>query len=194
MNIKTMRMNRLVILSAFLFTAGILALGYISFGIWPTVIFTSGFLGGFILWLLIPVSSNFATIKVPFWLAFFLFLVHRVEEKVMGFFPALSKLTDTPVPEITSVPIVLLVLASVGAWLIVPMLVRKGYAFGTYLAWTFFAAMGITELAHFIFPFATGEPYGYFPGMISVIPLAPVAWWGMWRLTRNRMNNSKHHL
>lgn len=47
--------------------------------------------------------------------------------------------------------------------LLVPILMKRGYQFGQYLAWTFFAAMGITELAHFIFPFFTGEPYQYFP-------------------------------
>lgn len=186
-------MSRSIITFAFLFTSAILVLGYISFGIWPTVIFTSGFLGGFILWLLIPVSLNFANIKVPFWLTLFLFIIHRVEEKVMGFFPALSKLTHKPVPAIVSLPIILLVLTSVGAWLLIPVFVRKGYAFGTYLTWTFFAAMGLTELAHFIFPLFTGEPYGYFPGMISVIPLAPAAWWGIWRMTNNTRHNS-HHL
>ncbi len=173
-----------VIISAFLFTVAILVLGYISFGIWPTVIFMSGFLGGFILWLLIPVNPIWANVKVPFWITFLLFIVHRIEEKVKGFFAALSDLTNVPVPEITSLPIILLVLASVGAWLAIPILVRKGYAFGSYLAWTFFAAMGITELAHFLFPLFTHKPYGYFPGMLSVIVLAPAAWWGIWRLTR----------
>ncbi len=55
-----------------------------------------------------------------------------------------------------------------------------------YLAWTFFTSMGVIELAHFIFPFFTPEPYGYFPGMVTVVPLAPVAWFGMWRLLSQR--------
>lgn len=42
--------------------------------------------------------------------------------------------------------------------------------------------MGLTEPAHFIMPFLANETYGYFPGMGSVIILAPLAWWGMWRL------------
>jgi len=44
--------------------------------------------------------------------------------------------------------------------------------------------MGITELAHFVFPSFTNKAYGYFPGMASVVLLAPVAWWGMYRLSR----------
>lgn len=59
---------------------------------------------------------------------------------------------------------ILLVLLSVGAWLLVPPLVSRGYPFGTYLAWTFFAAMGITELAHFVvFPWLTHSRLPIFP-------------------------------
>ena len=64
-----------------------------------------------------------------------------------------------------------------------------GIQFGNYLTWTFFTAMGVTELAHFIFPFFTKEPYGYFPGMASVFFLAPVAWWGIYRLSRKTSNH-----
>lgn len=181
--------TRLVVLIAFLFTVVLLALGYLCFGFWTAMLFTSGFLTGFILWLLVPAKPAYQRIKVPFWLAFGLFLVHRVEEKVMGFFARLSEITHVPTPEVTSVPVVLLVLLSVGAWLAIPVLIRRGQAFGYYLAWTFFAALGITELAHFVFPFFTGEPYGYFPGMMSVVLLAPVAWWGMHRLA----GRDQHH-
>jgi hypothetical protein len=190
---KIMKIKRITISLAFLFTIGVLTLGYISFGIWPTLIFTSGFLGGFILWLIIPAHGSFTTIKVPFWLTFFLFLIHRVEEKVTDFFPALAEMTGVPVPEITSVPIILLVLTSVGAWLFAPYLLRRGFAFGYYLTWTFFTAMGITELAHFIFPLFTEKPYGYFPGMASVVVLAPVAWWGIYRLTRKTLLTNTQH-
>jgi hypothetical protein len=173
-----------VIVGAFLLSVLVLVLGYISFGIWTTLIFTVGFLGGFILWLCFPANATFNDIKVPFWLAFILFLGHRVEEKVMGFFSAMSEITGTPVPEITSVSVISLILISVVAWLAIPYLLKRGYAFGYYLAWTFFTSMGITELAHFIFPLFTEKPYGYFPGMFSVVALAPVAWWGMYKLTR----------
>lgn len=167
---------------AFLFTAIILLLGYISFGTVTTLIFTSGFLGGFLIWLFAPNEASFFPIKLPFWLTFFFFLVHRIEEKVAGFFARLSEITGVPTPEITSLSVILLVLTSVVAWLAVPFLMKRKIVFGTYLAWTFFAAMGITELAHFLFPFFTKEPYGYFPGMASVFLLAPTAWWGMYTL------------
>ena len=173
-----------VLFLALLCTCAVLALGYVAFGLWTMLIFTSGFLGGFILWVSNANEPPFKSLKTTYWLTFFLFLLHRIEEKVSGFFAALSNITKVPVPEITSIPVILLVLISVGAWLLVPFLINRGYAFGYYLAWTFFAAMGITELAHFIFPFFTPAPYGYFPGMLSVLLLAPVAWRGMWRLSR----------
>lgn len=175
------------IISAFLFTATLLGVGYISFGVWTTFIFASGFLGGFIIWLFIPKATSFTSIKRPYWLTFIFFiLLHRVEEYFSKFQEALSKLTGNPVPEIKSPALILLVLASVGAWLFIPYLVKRRYSFGYYLAWTFFAAMGVTELAHFIFPLFWDKPYGYFPGMASVFILAPTAWWGMYLLAKGK--------
>lgn len=173
------------IAAAFLFTATLLTVGFLSFGLWTTFIFASGFLGGFIIWLFAPNTASFSNIKLPFWLTFVFFIVlHRVEEFTFKFQEELSRITGNPVPEIASPALIILVLASVGGWLMIPYLLKRNYSFGYYLAWTFFAAMGITELAHFIFPLFLDRPYGYFPGMGSVIVLAPTAWWGMWRLSR----------
>lgn len=173
-----------IIVLAFFFTVAVPAIGYMSFGPWPALLFLIGYLGGFILWLTLPTRALFSSIKVLYWVTFLLFFLHRVEEKVSGFFSTLSDLTGIPVPEIISLPVILLLFVSVGAWLFGPLLYSRGYQFGHYLAWTFFASMGITELAHFVLPFFTVEPYGYFPGMLSVIILAPVAWYAMWRMTR----------
>lgn len=178
-----------VIIAALLFSVGILWLGYAAFGLWTTLIFTSGFLGGFILWLLLPSNSDYKAIRTPYFVTLGLFLLHRIEEKVSGFFDALAQITKVATPEILSWQVILLVLTSVGAWLMIPYLVKRQYAIGFYLAWTFFAAMGITELAHFIFPLFTDCLYGYFPGMASVVVLAPVAWWGMYRLSRQSTKN-----
>lgn len=178
-----MHQRRSAVPAAFLFSMAILALGYAAFGIWTALIFTSGFIGGFLLWLCIPATVPFVAVRHTFWMAFALFLLHRIEEKMFSFFDRLASITGTPVPAIDSAPVVLLVLLSVGAWLAVPPLIKRGYAFGYYLAWTFFTAMGITELAHFILPLFEDGAYGYFPGMASVFVLAPCAWWGMWRLS-----------
>lgn len=179
-----MQKNKTTIAIAFLFTALILGIGYAAFGPWTALIFTAGFLGGFLLWVLIPEQPPFKSFKLAFWVTLGLFILHRVEEKVMKFFDQLSAITGTATPEITSVTVILLVALSVGAWIAIPILTKRNYAFGYYLAWTFFASMGITELAHFIFPLFIDKPYSYFPGMASVILLAPMAWWGMYKLSQ----------
>lgn len=174
-----------IIIFALVFTLAILVLGYIMLGLLPMFLFAFGFVGGFILWLVIPTNATFKTIRIPFLLTFIFFVLHKIEERYMDFFPRLSEITGVPVPETNSV-LVYLLYAFAGAWLLIPYLVKRDYSFGYYLAWTFFASMGITELAHFFFPFFTAKTYGYFPGMASVVLLAPTAWWGMYRLSGKR--------
>lgn len=179
-----------IVIAALLFTTVTLAVGYWAFGFVTTLIFTSGFLGGLLLWLVVPTRASWNDVRRPFWIAFALFVVHRIEENRTGFFERLAEITREPTPEIVSAPVILLVTLSVGAWLAAPFLAARSNAFGFYLAWTFFAAMGITELAHFVvFPFIDGEPLGYFPGMASVVLLAPVAWFGMVRLAQGRQTS-----
>lgn len=121
----------------------------------------------------------------PYWLTLAAFFLHKVEENRTQFFVAVSdRITGTPAPEVTLPLLLSLLVLPVGAWLTLPWLIKRGDAFGYFLAWTFFASMGVTELAHFGLPVLAREPYGYFPGMASVVVLAPLAWWGMWRLGR----------
>lgn len=165
------------------FTALVLAVGYAAFGLLTMLIFTAGFAGGLILWLSLPTRGTWSDIRRPYWIAMLLFLVHRIEEKQFGFFDLLSRVTGVPTPDIASVPVISLVVLSVGSWLLVPLLMRRGWLLGGYLAWTFFASMGLTELAHWVvFPFV--NDLHYVPGMWSVVALAPVAWWGMARLSK----------
>lgn len=166
---------------ALLFTLAVLVLGYVMLGLLPMFLFAFGFLGGFILWLLVPTTTTFTAIKFPYFLTLAFFVLHKFEERYMNFFPRLSEITGVPVPETDSF-LVYLLYAFAGAWLFIPYLMKHNFSFGYYLAWAFFTAMGVTELAHFVLPFFTKEPYGYFPGMASVILLAPTAWWGMHRL------------
>lgn len=108
-----------------------------------------------------------------------------MEEKNSGFFAKLSNITGVPIPDIVSTPILLLLVVSVGGWLIGPILYSRGNEIGRYLVWTFFGTMGVTELAHFIFPLFLPESYGYFPGMLSVVVLAPMAWYSMYQISRS---------
>ncbi|MER8476717.1 hypothetical protein [Mesorhizobium sp. M1163] len=90
-------------------------------------------------------------------------MLHKIEERELDFFPALSQLAGVPVPEAGSSLAVLLYVLAAG-WLLVPLLMPRRYSFGYYLAWTFFTSMGVIELAHFVFPLFMDGPYGYFPG------------------------------
>ena len=170
-----------MIAGAGLLTVAILVVGYVALGWWLMLLFAFGFVGGFFLWLLFPAAVSFRAIRGPYFAALGLFVVHKWEERHFDFFPALARLTGVPPPESGSALAVLLY-AFAGAWLLVPLLVGRANPFGYYLARTLFTSMGVTELAHFVFPFFTAGPYSYFPGMGSVVGLAPVAWWGIWRL------------
>ena len=168
-------------------SALLLLLGYLVFGPWTSLIFSFGFAGGYVLWLLMPLRQNFSQIRAPYWLTLAAFLLlHRVEENLMKFQERLAELTGNPVPALNSPALILLVALTVGGWLMIPCLMKRGFRFGRYLAWTFFASMGVSELAHFIFPLFAPGPYEYFPGMASVFVLSPLAWWGMHRLGSRR--------
>jgi len=169
---------------ALIVTCATLALGYSAFGGLTALIFTAGFAGGFILWIALPSSGDWPSIRTPYFVSLALFLLHRIEEDRPGFFARLAEISGVQTPAFTSPALVLLLLASVGAWLSVPFLLRCKHPLGRYFAWAFFASMGLTELAHFVvFPFFTHNPFSYFPGMATVVVLAPAAWWGMWRLS-----------
>lgn len=172
------RKNLFSVIGAIIFSLTALYLGYTALGFWAMLVFTFGHLGGFLFWLVFYKKLEIRAILAPYLLTLVLFIIHKIEERQQAFFPALSQLTGKPVPEADSMPAIGLYAVAV-VWLMIPLLVWKKQAFGTYLTWTFFASMGISELAHFIFPLFTDHPYGYFPGMWSVIPLAPAAWWGI---------------
>lgn len=180
-----------LIVTAFSFTVATLVLGYLAFGFLTSLIFSSAFLGGFILWYFVQTATPYEKLKIPYFACLTLFFFHRAEEKYMGFFAFLSEVTSVPTPEIISWEVVGLVAISVGSWLSIPFLLRRGYDLGYYFAWTFFTAMGVTELAHWVvFPFLLENPIQYIPGMMSVVPLAPVAWLAMRRLTSGEIKRS----
>lgn len=182
-----MNNSPVAILIAIAATLTALALGYVAFGTVTMLVFTAGFAGGLALWLLLPSKGSWRDIRGIYWLTMLLFLLHRVEERQLGFFQRLSEITGEPTPSITSWSVLSLVGVSIGSWLLVPFLMKRRHLLGAYFAWTFFASMGITELAHFlVFPFMAGLPYRFIPGMISVVVLAPAAWWGMWKLVVGR--------
>jgi len=181
------------IIVAFLFSILIPAIGYYYLGALYAILFLSGYLGGFIIWLFVPSRASWSVLKAPFWLTLLAFLfLHKVEENRMKFFEVVSeKITGGSVPELSVGLVIGLLILPIGAWLIIPLLIKRGSELGYYSIWTLFASMGITELAHFFLPFFTSELYGYFPGMASVVILAPLAWWGIWRLSGKKIHGSQ---
>lgn len=174
----------LMILAALFFALLIPAIGYIYVGSLIAILFAIGYLGGFALWLCLSATAPWSALRQPYWTAFAIFIfLHKVEENRLKFFEVLgNKVTGIPVPEVTPLLVLGLLVLPLGSWLLIPYLVKRGYAFGLFLAWTFFTSFGVMESAHFVFPLLTGEPYGYFPGMASAVILVPAGWWGMWRL------------
>ncbi|SMH26423.1 HXXEE domain-containing protein [Mesorhizobium australicum] len=176
----------LSIVAALLFSFVVPLFGYIYLGPLYPALFLIGYLGGFFLWLFVPARAPWVSIRMPYWLTLLAFLfLHKLEENRMAFFEVVSdRITRTPIPDVSVGLVLALLVIPVGTWLAVPVLMSRDQEFGRYLAWTFFASMGITELAHFALPLLTDDAYGYFPGMASVVVLAPLAWWGIWRLAR----------
>lgn len=177
----SMKPSNGTIAAAFALSGSTLVLGYVLLGVVPMLLFSLGFVGGLAFWLLESSRPTFRALRAPYWLTLVLFVAHKLEERYLEFFPALSRLTGVPVPDTSSL-LVYLLYAAAATWLAIPYLVNRHIEFGYYLAWTFFTSMGVIELAHFAFPLFTDAPYGYFPGMATVIPLAPSAWWGLARL------------
>lgn len=169
---------------ALVVTVSTVTVGYVALGALPASLFSFGFCGGLAAWLATSTRPDFGRFRYPFYLSLAGFALHKLEERHFLFFEALSKITGVPAPEPgTWVTVVLY--GAAGLWLLVPFLVRWRLEFGYYLAWTFFTSMGVTELAHFGLPLLVDEPYSYFPGMASVVVLAPLAWWGIFRLVHD---------
>ena len=179
MNLQAHRPVDLAI--SFAHATSTIVIGWLLLGPIPAGLFSLGFMIGLVLWLSHPSLPTFRSIRVPYFVTLALFVVHKVEERNWGFFPALSKLTGASIAQNVG-PLGILLYMLAAAWLLAPWLLSQQKPLGGYLVWSFFASMGVTELAHFIFPLFASKQYGYFPGMLSVVALAPAAWWGMQRL------------
>jgi hypothetical protein len=165
------------------FSAVMVALGALALAPLVGVVFATGFFGGFLLWLAGPRHASFATIKVPYIFALVAYVIHRTDEELSGFVAAMEELTGHQAVAVVS-PVSIALVAFSLAWMVSPLLLRRGHALGHFGVWTLFTGFGVIELWHFVFPLLTPEPYGYFPGMITAPLIAAVGWWGMWRLWR----------
>lgn len=154
-----------------------------TFAVSPLVGFVhvTGFAVGLALWLARPARAAFSDIKVPYLVALGAFVVHRIDEEVSDFVPAIEEVAGREAADVLSIGSLILVVLSL-AWMLSPLLLRYGHPLGQFGAWSVFAGFGVIELWHFVFPLLTPEPYGYFPGMITAPIIAAAGWWGMWRM------------
>jgi len=179
------------IVLALAFTLAMVALGYLTVGIAVALPFAVGFSSGFVLWLTRPLTASFRTIKGPYIAGLIAYVIHRAEEEIAAFVPALEELGADMAVSVTH-PWSLTLVALSLIWFLSPLLIKRGIAFGHYAAWTIFTSFGILELAHFVFPFFTPEPYGYFPGMWTAPLIVATGWWGLWRMWHGDRSAESH--
>ncbi len=165
------------------FSLTMIAFAYLWAGWLLAVVFSTGFLVGWILWLARPQHASFSTIKVPYLVALGAYVIHRTDEEISGFVTAIEDLTGAEPTAVVSPLSIGLVVASL-AWMLSPLLMRRGHPLGHYGAWTLFTGFGLLEVWHFLFPLFTPEPYGYFPGMWTAPLIIAAGCWGLWRMWR----------
>ena len=169
------------VIAATLFCGAMTVLGHLALGPLVALVFGIAFFGGLAFWLARPGVVAWARVRIPYFAALAAYVIHRIDEGVSGFVPAMEDLTGRQSADVLSAPSILLVLLSL-AWMLSPLLIRKGHPLGHFGAWSLFAAFALVEPWHFIFPILAPEPYGYFPGMITAPIIIAAGAWGLWRM------------
>lgn len=177
-------------MTAVAFVLFVVIAGYVYLGGVVAGIFALGYGAGLALWLIRPVRVPFDAVRLPFWWTLAAFVLHKVEENRMQFFEALARdVTGVPVPDLTVMLVVSLLIVPVGAWVAIPWMMGR-HALGTLFAYTFFASMALSEAAHFVFPVVASGTFGYFPGVASAVALVPLGMWGLHRLRQGRARDA----
>ncbi|QQR40070.1 hypothetical protein [Devosia rhizoryzae] len=88
------------VLLATTFTALLLGVRYWSLELATMLVFTTGSVTGLVFFVLRPATIEFVENKWPYIVCLVLFVVHRVEEYLSGFFDALARLTGVDKPRI----------------------------------------------------------------------------------------------
>lgn len=169
--------NRLAIVYALAFIAGMLALALRLLGWIPAVIFSIAFAGGFALWLATTYRTPIdpGKIIVPYLLTVILFIVHVYEEYVTGFAAALTDITGFHILEKNFLTIAAFLAPVV--WLTGAVMVLKRWPLGYYFVNAFYVGMTIAELSHFVFPFLEDGSFHYVSGMYTAaLPLFPAGY------------------
>lgn len=144
--------QKISLLAACLFTVVAPVMGYLSIGLAPVIIVGGSAITGLICWyftyLRKPVEPG---IILPLFILTVAGLhIHIVEEYLMGFAPAMSRLFGIPWSERSFLMVFALIgpviytLTSLGLYYKIPI--------AGFVAWFIFIGPGIAEFTHFIFP------------------------------------------
>lgn len=140
------------ILAAVSFVVLAMVLGYRAIGVPPVVIVGGSGVLGLLFWLWTyrggPIDP--AVILPPFLLTTAFLEIHMIEEYLMGFGPAMSRLFDISWTERGF----LLVFAFVGPiiYSLTALGLYRRNALAGFIAWFIFIGPGVAEFTHFIFP------------------------------------------
>lgn len=175
------QMQAAYILVATIFCAVMSGLGALAIAPLVALVFGIGFFSGLVLWLVRPMAVSWNRIKMPYFAAILAYIIHRIDEGVSDFVPAMEELTGRQAADVASPTSITLVVLSLG-WMLSPLLIRIGHPLGYFGAWSLFATFALVEPWHFLFPILSPEPYGYFPGMITAPIIIVAGTWGLWRM------------
>lgn len=178
---RPVRQQPMDILIATFVCVAIVLLGGLALAPLVALVFGIGFFSGLALWLARPGGITWDRLKVPYAVAILAYIIHRIDEEVSAFVPAMEELTGQRAVDVVSPTSILLVILSLG-WMLSPLLVRLGHPLGQFGAWSLFATFALVEPWHFIFPLLTAEPYGYFPGMVTAPIIIAAGLWGLSRM------------
>lgn len=171
------------------FILGLALLGYLTVG-FAGALFSSAFVGGFVLWLLTtyrtPVDP--AAVIVPYLLTVICFVVHVYEEYVSHVEHTLSRLSGFQVTQTD-----FLMVAAFSApvvWLSGAAVLLKRWPFGYFFASTFLFGMMFAELSHFLSPFMEDGAFHYSPGMYTAA-LPVISGWLTFRVVLREMRKER---
>ncbi|MCB1517417.1 MAG: HXXEE domain-containing protein [Hyphomicrobiaceae bacterium] len=146
-------------------------------GLIPGMVFVFAFVGGLIFYILTLWRTRIdaTRILVPYLLTVILFIVHVYEEYLTHFEVTVTKMSGFEVSQF-----VLLTIAAFMApimWTAGAIFMLKRWRFGDFFLCTFFFAMLLAELTHYIFPFVIDGTFHYESGMYTAfLPLIPAAY------------------
>lgn len=156
-------------------------LAYLSIGVLYAAISSIGYFLGFLFWQHFSSCVAWRAIKAPYIFTLLTLLINwsSLFESSSG------RAENALIASVNDERTLWFLAIQLLVWLVFPFLLLRDNSLGSYFAWAFFTTMGVTEFTTFVVPVLLNVSLSYFPGMVSVLVIAPLAWWGIWRMIRN---------